>query len=68
MWPLLLTKEDFRDKARTLNIRNTLFTLLDEGVVPIINENDTVCVEEIKLGTMICWQPIQLYYGVETCL
>ena len=47
---LLLTKEDFRDKARTLNIRNTLFTLLDEGVVPIINENDTVCVEEIKIG------------------
>ncbi|NLK43149.1 MAG: glutamate 5-kinase [Tissierellia bacterium] len=47
---LLLTKEDFSHKARTLNIRNTLFTLLDEGVVPIINENDTVCVEEIKIG------------------
>lgn len=47
---LLLTREDFEDKARTMNIRNTLFTLLDEGVVPIINENDTVCVEEIKIG------------------
>lgn len=47
---VLLTKEDFESTARTLNIRNTLFTLLDEGVVPIINENDTVCVEEIKIG------------------
>lgn len=47
---LLLTKEDFKNEARTLHIRNTLFTLLDEGVVPIINENDTVCVEEIKIG------------------
>ena len=35
---------------RTLNIRNTLFTLVDEGIVPIINENDTVCVEQIKIG------------------
>ena len=47
---ILLTKEDFESEARTLNIRNTLFTLLDEGVLPIINENDTVCVEEIKIG------------------
>ncbi len=47
---LLLTREDFSDATRTLNMRNTLFTLLDEGVIPIINENDTVCVEEIKIG------------------
>lgn len=47
---ILLTREDFEDKSRTMNIRNTLFTLLDEGVVPIINENDTVCVDEIKIG------------------
>lgn len=47
---ILLTREDFESKARTLNIRNTLFTLLDEGVLPIINENDTVCVDEIKIG------------------
>lgn len=47
---ILLTKEDFEDKARTLNIRNCLFTLLDEGVIPIINENDTVSVDEIKIG------------------
>lgn len=47
---ILLTKEDFSVDNRTKNIRNTLFTLLDEGVLPIINENDTVCVDEIKIG------------------
>ena len=47
---ILLTREDIEDKTRSLNIRNTLFTLLDEGVVPIINENDTVSVDEIKIG------------------
>lgn len=47
---MLFTKEDFTDYNRTLNIRNTLFTLIDEGVIPIINENDSVCVEEIKIG------------------
>lgn len=47
---MLLTREDFEDHIRTLNIRNTLFTLVDEGVIPIINENDTVSVEEIKIG------------------
>jgi glutamate 5-kinase len=47
---ILLTREDFIDSKRNLNIRNTLFTLIDEGVVPIVNENDTVSVEEIKIG------------------
>ena len=48
---LLLTRDDFDDKdGRALNIRNTLFTLIDEGVVPVINENDSVCVKEIKIG------------------
>ena len=47
---ILLTRNDFADNTRTLNMRNTLFTLVDEGVVPIINENDTVSVEEIKIG------------------
>lgn len=47
---LLLTREDFNDNSRTLNIRNTLFTLVDENVIPIVNENDTVSVEEIKIG------------------
>jgi glutamate 5-kinase len=47
---MLLTAEDFRDCNRNLNIRNTLFTLVDEGVVPVINENDSVSVDEIKIG------------------
>ena len=47
---ILLTKEDLQDPHRTLNIRNALFTLVDEGVVPVINENDSVSVDEIKIG------------------
>jgi len=47
---LLFTKEDFENNMHTLNIRNTLFTLVDEGVVPIINENDSVSFEEDKIG------------------
>ncbi len=47
---LLLSREDFGDSGRNLHIRNTLFTLVDENVVPIINENDSVCVDEIKIG------------------
>ena len=47
---ILLTREDFEDSIRTLNMRNTLFTLIDEGIIPVINENDTVSVEEIKIG------------------
>jgi glutamate 5-kinase len=47
---ILLTQDDFKDPIRTLNMRNTLFTLVDEGVIPIINENDSVSVEEIKIG------------------
>ena len=47
---ILLTSEDLSNRKRYLNARNTLNTLLSWGVVPIINENDTVWVEEIKLG------------------
>ncbi|MDR2607339.1 MAG: glutamate 5-kinase [Treponema sp.] len=47
---ILLTRDDFSDHNRTLNMRNTLFTLVDEGIIPVINENDTVSVEEIKIG------------------
>jgi len=47
---LLFTKEDFENNLHTLNIRNTLFTLVDEGVIPIINENDSVSFEEDKIG------------------
>jgi glutamate 5-kinase len=47
---LLFTKEDFNDSRRALNMRNTLFTLVDEGVIPIINENDSVACDEIRIG------------------
>lgn len=47
---LLLTKEDFENDHRSLNIRNTLFTLEDEGVVPIVNENDSVATDEFQIG------------------
>jgi len=47
---ILLTQEDVRDRMRYLNARNTLFALLELGVLPIVNENDTVAVEEIKFG------------------
>ena len=47
---ILLTAEDFSSDERLLHIRNTLFTLIDEGVVPIVNENDTVSVDEIMIG------------------
>ncbi|GLI34788.1 glutamate 5-kinase [Desulforhabdus amnigena] len=47
---LLLTSEDLAHRHRYLNARNTLETLLDWGILPIINENDTVVVEEIKFG------------------
>ena len=47
---LLFTKEDFEDNHRTLNMRNTLFTLVDENVVPIINENDSVSFDEFRIG------------------
>jgi glutamate 5-kinase len=47
---VLLTQEDIRERSRYLNARNTLISLLCLGVIPIINENDTVAVEEIQFG------------------
>ncbi len=47
---ILLTHEDLADRRRYLNARSTLRTLLALGVVPIINENDTVVVDEIRFG------------------
>lgn len=60
---ILLTKDDFSDHKRYLNLRNTLIGLKGLGIVPIINENDTVAVDEIKFGDndtlsamfSICW-------------
>jgi len=47
---ILLTREDFGNRRRFLNSRHTLNALLDFRVLPIINENDTVAVEEIRFG------------------
>jgi len=47
---LLLTRDGLVARNRYLNARNTLFTLFERGAVPIINENDTVSVEELKFG------------------
>ena len=47
---ILLTHEDLADRTRYLNARSTLGTLMTLGVVPIINENDTVVYDEIKFG------------------
>ncbi|MBM3309363.1 MAG: glutamate 5-kinase [Candidatus Altiarchaeales archaeon] len=47
---VLLTYEDFEERNRYLNLRNTINTLLKMNVIPVINENDTVAVDEIKLG------------------
>jgi glutamate 5-kinase len=52
-WPcaqILVTHEDFKDRRRFLNIRNTINRLLDNGILPIINENDSVSFEEISVG------------------
>lgn len=47
---ILLTHDDLSNRQRYLNARSTLLTLLDFGVVPVINENDTVATEEIRFG------------------
>ncbi len=47
---ILLTRSDISDRKRYLNARNTILTLLKYRVIPIINENDTVATEELKIG------------------
>jgi glutamate 5-kinase len=47
---ILLTHDDLADRKRYLNARSTLRTLLSLGVIPIINENDTVAIDEIRFG------------------
>ncbi len=47
---VLLTREDFENSMRRQNARATLETLIASGIIPIINENDTVAVEEIRVG------------------
>lgn len=47
---ILLTADDTRDATRRGNVRNTLDVLLQKGIVPIINENDSVAIEELSYG------------------
>ncbi|MDR2426791.1 MAG: glutamate 5-kinase [Endomicrobium sp.] len=47
---LLLTRDDFENRMKYINARNTLYELMKNGVIPIINENDTIAVEEINFG------------------
>ncbi|BAF59015.1 glutamate 5-kinase [Pelotomaculum thermopropionicum SI] len=47
---VLLTRQDFSDRRRFLNARNALHALFQFGVIPVINENDTIAVDEIKFG------------------
>lgn len=47
---ILLTHADFEERARFLNARNTIESLMENGIIPVINENDTVATEEIKVG------------------
>ncbi|MDR2192453.1 MAG: glutamate 5-kinase [Endomicrobium sp.] len=47
---VLLTRDDFENRVKYINARNTLCELIERNVVPIINENDTVAVEEINFG------------------
>ena len=47
---ILITAEDLNERRKYLNIRNTIYSLMDLDVVPIINENDTTSTEEIRFG------------------
>jgi glutamate 5-kinase len=47
---LLITHGDLKDRQRYINIKNTLRILLANGIIPIVNENDTVATEELKVG------------------
>jgi glutamate 5-kinase len=47
---VLLTRDDIADRQRYINAKNTLFTLISYGVIPLINENDPIAVDEIKFG------------------
>ncbi|MBW1765999.1 MAG: glutamate 5-kinase [Deltaproteobacteria bacterium] len=47
---ILITRDDLNNRRRYLNARNTILTLLSWNIVPIINENDTVVVDELKFG------------------
>ena len=47
---ILLTRDDLSDRVRYLNARDTLGTLIEQRIIPIVNENDTIATEEIRVG------------------
>ena len=47
---MLITHGDLKDRERYINIKNTLRILLANGIIPVVNENDTVATEELKVG------------------
>src|SRR5260370_19666964 len=47
---ILLTHQDLAERRRRINAIHTIQSLLDAGVIPVVNENDTVAVEEIRMG------------------
>ncbi len=47
---ILLTREDFSDRKKYINSKNTVMTLLSYGIIPVINENDTIATDEMKFG------------------
>ena len=47
---LLLTRDDFDSRAKYINARNTMSELMEKNIIPVINENDTIAVEEINFG------------------
>ncbi|MDR1856750.1 MAG: glutamate 5-kinase [Desulfovibrio sp.] len=51
---VLLTRDDLRARSRFLHVRNTFAELLDRGILPVVNENDTVSVEELRFGDNDC--------------
>ena len=57
---VLLTRDDLRGRQRFLNVRNTFTELLNWGAVPVVNENDTVAVQELRFGDNDCLSSLLL--------
>ena len=64
---MLLTRADLEDRERYLNARDTLRTLLDHRIIPVINENDAVATAEIKVGTTTTSPPVPPSWRMRTC-
>ncbi len=66
---VLLTRDDVRSRQRFLNARNTFTKLLDWGIIPVVNENDTISVEELKFGDNDCLSSLLVnVVGADLCI